>query len=244
MPPPAEAHARLRLRRALRWAGFGFLLFFLAPYYLVNLYIFADPPVSAYMLRHAGRGIHYRWRSLDQISPLLVTQVIAAEDGRFCEHWGVDFDALDAAADAFAEGHAKGGGSTVTMQTAKNLFLWNKPSFLRKPFENSAGHVYGSRARQAARDGNLPEHRRMGAGRLRRGSRRTAPFRRFRLGINRAAGRPARRRAANPKRRNAGKPGPRVFALARRLKARAAAQRAGAACVLGKGEDADGSSGG
>jgi len=48
----------------------------------------------------------------------------------------------------------------------------------------------------------------------------------------------------NPKRRNAGKPGPRVFALARRLKARAAAQRAGAACVLGKDEDADGSSGG
>ncbi len=87
------------------------------------------------MLRHWGRGIHYQWRSLEQISPLLVTQVVAAEDGRFCEHWGVDFEALDAAADAFAGGHAKGGGSTVTMQTAKNLFLWNKPAFLRKPFE-------------------------------------------------------------------------------------------------------------
>ena len=228
----------------MRWAGFGFLLFFLAPYYLVNLYIFADPPVSAYMLRHAGRGIHYRWRSLDQISPLLVTQVIAAEDGRFCEHWGVDFDALDAAADAFAEGHAKGGGSTVTMQTAKNLFLWNKPSFLRKPFEIPLAMymdlVLGKR-RVMEIYLNIVEWAPGVYG------AEAAAQHHFGVSASDLTAQQAAQLAAalpNPKRRNAGKPGPRVFALARRLKARAAAQRAGAACVLGKGEDADGSSGG
>ena len=89
------------------------------------------------MLRQAlaGRGAEYEWRDLDRISPNLVIQVIAAEDGRYCSHWGVDWSALDAAADAFAEGRAKGGGSTISMQAAKNLFLWNRPAFLRKPFE-------------------------------------------------------------------------------------------------------------
>ena len=115
----------------------AFTVLFFAPYYLTCLYIIVDPPISAFMLRQAlaGRGAEYEWRDLDRISPNLVIQVIAAEDGRYCSHWGVDWSALDAAADAFAEGRAKGGGSTISMQAAKNLFLWNRPAFLRKPIE-------------------------------------------------------------------------------------------------------------
>ena len=135
--PDAGAGQGLSLARLLRWTGYALIVLFFLPYYLTCLYILIDPPISAFMLRQAlaGRGVEYEWRDLDRISPNLVIQVIAAEDGRFCSHWGVDWGALDAAADAFAEGHAKGGGSTISMQAAKNLFLWNRPAFLRKPFE-------------------------------------------------------------------------------------------------------------
>jgi monofunctional glycosyltransferase len=234
------AAVRAKVRRILRWGAIGLTIFFFIPYYLTCLYILADPPFSALMVQQAlkGRGIDYEWRDLDRISPLLVTQVIAAEDGRYCDHWGVDWGALDAAADAFADGHAKGGGSTISMQAAKNLFLWNKPAFLRKPFEiplayymdfvlgkerlmeiylnivEWAPDVYGAEA--AAR-----HHFGKPASEL--NAQEAAQL---------AAALP------NPKRRNAGRPGPRVFALANRLKARAAHQRDGAYCVLAGEETA------
>ncbi len=237
--PDAGVPARLTAGRVLRWAAIAFTVLFFAPYYLTCLYILIDPPISAFMLRQAlaGRGAEYEWRDLDRISPHLVIQVIAAEDGRYCSHWGVDWSALDAAADAFAEGRAKGGGSTISMQAAKNLFLWNRPAFLRKPIElplatymdfvlgkqrlmeiylnivEWAPGVYGAEA--AAR-----HHFGKSAAEL-------DPQEAAQL----AAALP------NPKRRNAGRPGPRVFALAKKLKARAARQREGAACVLGEGDE-------
>lgn len=243
-PPAAPARARFALRRALRWAAFAFTVFYFVPYYLTCLYILADPPVSAYMLRHLGRGIDYEWRDLDEISPVLVTQVIAAEDGRFCRHWGVDFGALDAAADAFAEGRARGGGSTVTMQTAKNLFLWNKPAFLRKPFEIPLAFymdfVLGKR-RVMEIYLNIVEWA--------PGVYGAEAAAKHHFGVSAAeltAQQAAQLAAAlpNPKRRNAGQPGPRVFALARKLRARAAAQREGASCVLGWDDEPGGFFGG
>ena len=81
--------------RVLRWAAYAFIALFIAPYYLTCLYILADPPISAFMLRQAlaGRHIAYEWRDLGRISPNLVRQVIASEDGRYCRHWGVDWSA-------------------------------------------------------------------------------------------------------------------------------------------------------
>ena len=128
---------RSRWKRILRIALAAFAVFLLTPYLLTTLYIFVDPPFSALMLRQAltGGSVSYEWRDLDQISPNLIAQVVASEDGRFCKHHGVDWTALDKAADAVVDGKPKGGGSTITMQTAKNLFLWNRPAILRKPFE-------------------------------------------------------------------------------------------------------------
>ncbi len=241
--PDAGAGPRFTVRRVLRWAGFAVIVLFFLPYYLTCLYILVDPPVSALMLRQAlmWRSVEYKWRDLDEISPKLVRQVIASEDGRYCQHWGVDWRALDNAADAFAEGHAKGGGSTIAMQTAKNLFLWNRPAILRKPFElplamymnfvlgkrrlmeiylnivEWAPGIYGAEA--AAR-----HHFHKSADDLTR--QEAAQL---------AAALP------NPKRRNAGRPGPRVYALAERLRARAWRARGAANCVLGSraGDDGD-----
>ena len=234
----AGARTRFSPRRVLRWAAYAAIVFLFAPYYLTCLYILIDPPVSSFMLRHAlsGHRFQYEWRDLDRISPYLVRQVIASEDGRFCSHWGVDWNALDKAADAFAGGRAKGGGSTIPMQTAKNLFFWNRPAFLRKPLElplamymnfvlgkerlmeiylnivEWAPGVYGAEA--AAR-----HHFGKSAADL-------DPQEAAQL----AAALP------NPRRRNAGNPGPRTFALARKLEARAEKDRHGAACVLGERE--------
>ena len=137
MPPRTEAGAPQARSLFLKASLIALAAFFLAPYLLTALYVFIDPPFSALMLRQAltGGQAAYEWRDLDQISPNLIAQVIAAEDGRFCKHHGVDWTALDRAADAVVDGKPKGGGSTITMQTAKNLFLWNRPAILRKPFE-------------------------------------------------------------------------------------------------------------
>lgn len=235
--PKERTLPRIAAGRVLRWAAFAFTAFFLLPYYLACLYIFIDPPVSALMLRHllSGHRIDYEWRDLNRISPNLVIQVIASEDGRYCWHHGVDVHALDRAADAFAEGRPKGGGSTITMQAAKNLFLWNKPAFLRKPFELPLAYyldfVLGKR-RLMEIYLNIVEWA--------PGVYGAEAAARHHFGKSAASLTPqeaAQLAAAlpNPERRNAGRPGPRVFALAKRLQARAARQRQGAWCVLGGG---------
>jgi monofunctional biosynthetic peptidoglycan transglycosylase len=71
--------------------------------------------------------------SFDEISPHLVQSVVMGEDGRFCEHGGVDWDALMLVLDR--EGGPNRGASTISMQTVKNLFLWNSRSYVRKGLE-------------------------------------------------------------------------------------------------------------
>jgi monofunctional glycosyltransferase len=236
-----RALPRIAAARFLRWAAFAFIVFLLLPYYLTCLYIFIDPPVSAPMLRHllSGHRIDYEWRDLSRISPNLVIQVIASEDGRFCSHPGVDLHALDRAADAFAEGRPKGGGSTIPMQTAKNLFLWNKPAFLRKPFELPLAYYLDfvlGRRRVMEIYLNIVEWAPGVYG------AEAAASHHFRKSAASLTPQEAAQLAAalpNPKRRDAGRPGPRVFALAERLRARAARQRQGAWCVLGGSAEED-----
>lgn len=101
---------------------------------LILLFRFVPPPFTPLMLLRDA-PIEKQWVSLDEIAPALPRAVIAAEDNLFCRHWGFDLNSLQAAARAFASGERAGGGSTISMQTAKNLFLWPERSVLRKLLE-------------------------------------------------------------------------------------------------------------
>ena len=84
-----------------------------------------------------GEGWDYRWRALDDISPRLVEAVIASEDSTFCAHRGFDMKAIEKAlkANARSEKGRIRGGSTISQQTAKNVFLWPGRDWIRKGLE-------------------------------------------------------------------------------------------------------------
>ena len=84
--------------------------------------------------RPAGTELRREWVRLDDISPHLVRAVIAAEDTRFCLHEGIDMEAVREALDDRARGSNRG-GSTITQQTAKNVFFWNGGGYVRKAGE-------------------------------------------------------------------------------------------------------------
>jgi len=75
------------------------------------------------------------WIPLNRISPNLIAAVLAAEDSAFCDHFGFDFKAIEKSVDKAMDGKRYGGASTLTQQTAKNLFLWNGRSWVRKLLE-------------------------------------------------------------------------------------------------------------
>ena len=114
------------------------LLLALAPVGLAAVYRIVPPPITLLMLERLaqGYGVHKSWRPVSQISPDLVRSVIAAEDVRFCRHHGFDFTAMRAAAahNRRDPGRVRG-GSTISQQTAKNVFLWPQRSYLRKALE-------------------------------------------------------------------------------------------------------------
>ena len=95
------------------------------------------PPVTFLMVTRAieGEGLSYRWKSLDDISPRLVEAVIASEDARFCSHRGFDMEAIEKALKANEQGGRIRGGSTISQQTAKNVFLWPGRDWIRKGLE-------------------------------------------------------------------------------------------------------------
>ena len=109
------------------------------PIVMTLVYGVVPPPISNVMITRlfSGNGLHKQWLSLDKMSPYLARAVLASEDARFCQHHGVDWvefqDAFDQATDD-KEGPSRG-ASTVSMQTAKNLFLWDGHSFVRKELE-------------------------------------------------------------------------------------------------------------
>jgi monofunctional biosynthetic peptidoglycan transglycosylase len=104
----------------------------------VGLYRLVPPPVTPLMLIRGveGYGITKSWRSIDEISPHLVHAVMASEDAKFCEHHGFDWDAIREAWRRYRQGTGKlRGASTISMQTAKNVFLWPGRDWLRKGLE-------------------------------------------------------------------------------------------------------------
>jgi monofunctional biosynthetic peptidoglycan transglycosylase len=122
------------LARLGRWAAWLVVVLVLLVVALTILWRVV-PPVSTLMLGRWAtlKPVTRVWAPLDAISPRLVEAVIASEDGKFCQHGGVDWDALqDVVTD---EDGPSRGASTITMQVAKNLFLWPSRSYVRKGLE-------------------------------------------------------------------------------------------------------------
>jgi len=131
--------AKTRKRRPLLTL---LLILALIPIGGVVLHRFAPPLFTILMVQQAagGHGMDYRWRSLDHISPRLVEAVIAAEDARFCQHHGFDVEAIQKAMQANERAEQRGsdkrrGASTISQQTAKNVFLWPSRDWVRKGLE-------------------------------------------------------------------------------------------------------------
>jgi monofunctional biosynthetic peptidoglycan transglycosylase len=101
---------------------------------MVAIYRFVPPPVTLTMLFDAN-GITKDWTRLDEIDPDMARAAIAGEDGKYCSHHGFDVDAIAKAAIHNASGGRIRGGSTISQQTAKNVFLWQGGGFVRKGLE-------------------------------------------------------------------------------------------------------------
>ena len=103
----------------------------------VGIYRFVPPPVTVTMLANAldGRGIHKDWMPLSRIDPDMARAAIAGEDSRFCTHHGFDFSAMEKAYRHNEHGGTIRGGSTISQQTAKNVFLIQGGGYVRKAFE-------------------------------------------------------------------------------------------------------------
>lgn len=121
----------------MRLVSAAVLLLVLLPPLWVALYSVVPPPATLLMiLRWAeGDGWSRDWVPLEEISPDLRFAVLAAEDNRFCSHWGYDWVELQNAIEDWRDGDKLRGASTITMQSAKNLFLWPGRDWLRKGLE-------------------------------------------------------------------------------------------------------------
>ncbi len=123
------------LRAILVWLLLGLLLI---PPAWVLVYRFVPPPITILMIERLaqGQGLDHRWAPLSSISPAMIRAVVASEDARFCEHHGFDVRAIDKALKHNEQrtGHVRG-GSTISQQTAKNVFLWPERSWARKGAE-------------------------------------------------------------------------------------------------------------
>ena len=120
--------------------AFAALVFvLLVPAALVALYRTTPPPQTPLMWLRGGQ-VHYEWTPLNRISPYLARAAVAAEDEGFCTHKGFDRAAIEKAWDAYVDADEDEkatvrGGSTISQQTAKNVFLWPGRTWVRKALE-------------------------------------------------------------------------------------------------------------
>lgn len=124
----------------IKWSSIAFVgtsVFFTLLYRFLPVPITPMYPIRFYEQLTGERDVVYKrdWVSIDEISPHLVQAVVASEDQRFLEHWGFDFESMRKAYEHNKKGKKIRGGSTISQQTAKNVFLWPKRSYLRKGLE-------------------------------------------------------------------------------------------------------------
>jgi monofunctional biosynthetic peptidoglycan transglycosylase len=125
-----------RLPTPLRILVLALLVLLILPYALTPFYAFGQPVSTVMLWRQlTGQPVERTFVPLTQIAPRLALSVIIAEDGRFCTHHGVDFAEIRAAISQADDLDDMRGGSTITQQVAKNLFLWPGRSYVRKVLE-------------------------------------------------------------------------------------------------------------
>jgi monofunctional biosynthetic peptidoglycan transglycosylase len=125
------------MRPAIRALAVGSAVLLILPYLLTPLYRVIDP-VSTLMLwrRATGVRVERAVKPIDALASVLPRSVLAAEDERFCSHHGIDFRELRQVIKAESDGVRRPrGGSSITQQLAKNLFLWPGRSYVRKALE-------------------------------------------------------------------------------------------------------------
>ena len=128
------------IRKTLQWIVLSFLG---STIFFVVLYRFVPVPLTPLMvircMQQVGRGeqirLKHHWVSLDEMSIYLPVAVMASEDQRFLQHHGFDWVEISNAVEEKLKGKRQRGGSTITQQTAKNVFLWPGASWLRKGLE-------------------------------------------------------------------------------------------------------------
>jgi len=134
--PVARRPMVWRVVRTAWLVGYG--LFGLLPVALISIYEVAAPPITPLMVIRLieDEGLARDWVPLEAMGRAGPRSVIASEDNRFCEHWGFDLEELNKVLDEADDNRRPSrGGSTITQQTAKNLFLWPDRSWVRKGIE-------------------------------------------------------------------------------------------------------------
>ena len=239
-PQPRSSTPQHRPRRwlsRLAWIVVIVLLFvLLLPYLLVPLYRFVNPVSTLMVWRWAtGARVERYFVPIDVMAPALPITVIASEDGRFCSHRGVDWQEIRERLDEIDDVSEARGVSTITQQTAKNLFLWPGRSFVRKALEFPLAlwiDVVLPKWRVLEIYLNIAEWGPRGQFGAEAGSRYA-----FNKSVRVITPREAATLAAvlpNPKRRSAKQPGPAVRRLAGIYETRATAQAALASCAKPK----------
>lgn len=138
---PAPRPKMRGVKRVFIWLAKVVLGLFFSSILVVVLLRIIDPPMWSWRIERAIfppapiSEVRHQWRSLAQISPELQLAVIAAEDQKFADHSGFDLEAISSAIEYNQKGKKVRGASTLSQQTAKNLFMWSSRSFIRKGIE-------------------------------------------------------------------------------------------------------------
>lgn len=121
----------------LRWTARIVVIFIAGSVIWVMAYRFINPPTTFTMIGNwiDGKTIYREWLPISKIDRDMPRAAIAAEDSNFCSHWGFDLQAIGKAFERNQKGRKLRGGSTISQQTAKNAFLWQGRSWLRKGLE-------------------------------------------------------------------------------------------------------------
>jgi len=136
-PPRNRPSLWRRLGRGVLWTLLLLFVLSLVPPGVVLALRWKAPPTTAFMMQSPTQPVQYQWVPASQIPDTLRAAVIAAEDQKFYTHWGFDFIAIAEALEHNEKSKKTRGASTITQQTAKNLFLWPSRSWLRKGLEVS-----------------------------------------------------------------------------------------------------------